>query len=243
MSGHSHWQNIKHKKETEDARKSRLFSKFSRLISVAARKGGGDPEENFKLRDAIERAREADMPQETIDRALKRGTGEMEGVDFEEAVFEAYGPGGVAVIIETITDNRNRTVGELKNLLEEKGGSLAEPGSVKYRFERKGNISLELEAQPERFKDRERMEMAAIEAGAEELSWSGGFLDVYVDLEDLEEVESELVGKGLLVESAIPGWKTENEITLPGKEKKEAESLFQALSAHDDVQEIYTNLE
>lgn len=242
MSGHSHWQNIRAKKSAEDARKSKLFSKYSKLISVAAREGGGDPEQNFKLRDAIDRAKEVDMPQDTIERAVKRGTGEIEGVEYKEVAFEAYGPGGAALIIDGITDNRNRTVGELKNLVEKHGGKLAEPGGVKYQFERKGNIALNLEDQPDRFKVRDELELAAIDAGAEDVSWEGDFLDIYVDLSDLEKTKEALKKKGIVIEAAVPGWKPKTEIELPAEDRKEVEKLFADLGDHDDVQEIYSNI-
>lgn len=242
MSGHSHWQNIKHKKQAQDKQKSKLFSKFSRLISVAAREGGGDPEHNFELRDAIERAKDVDMPGETIERAVKRGTGELEGVEYKDMTLEAYGPGGTAIIIDAITDNRNRTISEMKQLLRENHAKMAEPGSVKYLFERKGVVTVDKSRQREPFCDKENLELASIEAGAEDVEWSNDFLDIYIPVDELSNVKGELEKRGVKIESASPGWKAKNEIEVSEKEKEKLEKLFQVLSENDDTQEVYSNL-
>ncbi len=241
MSGHSHWQNIRAKKQSEDARKSKIFSKLSRLISIAAREGGG-PEENFKLRQAIEKAKEEDMPSDTIERAVKRGTGELGGVEYKEMTLEAYGPGKSAILIDVITDNRNRTVADIKQLLDKKGGKLAEPGSVRYLFERKGLLSLKLEKQPERFQDKDELELEAIDAGAGDTAWENSFLEIYVPLKDLEQLKTGLDKKGLEIESSALGWKPKTEIQVSEEDKEKIEKLFEGLDENDDVQEIYSNV-
>ena len=156
MSGHSHFKTIMHKKGVEDAKRGKIFSKLSRLISVAAREGGGDPAANSKLRLAIEQAKNDNMPKDNIERAIKKGTGNLEGAKLEEITFEAYGPGGIAVIIEGITDNKNRTLGEIKQVLSQNNGKLAGGGSVKWLFERKGVIIVDSESQTEELKDKEK---------------------------------------------------------------------------------------
>ncbi len=241
MSGHSHWQNIRAKKQAEDARKSKIFSKLSRLISIAAREGG-DVEENFKLRQAIDKAKEADMPSETIERAVKRGTGELEGVEYKEITLEAYGPAKSAIIIDGITDNRNRTIADMKQILDKNEGKLAEPGSVRYLFERKGVLTLNLEKQPERFQDEEKVELEVIDAGAENTMWDENYLDIFVSLKDLKEAKEELEKKGLRIESSGPGWEPKNQIEISEEDKEKIEKLFEALDENDDVQEIYTNV-
>jgi len=241
MSGHSHWQNIRAKKEAEDAKKSKIFSKFSRLISVAAREGGGDLEKNPKLKDVVEKAKGSDVPSATIERAIKRGTGEIEGVEYEEVLFEVYGPGGAAFIIETITDNRNRTVSEIKNILKRYDGKLAEPGSVCYLFDRKGSIILEINSQPRNFQDKDELELAVIDAGAEDLFWRDGFMEIYTNLNDLEKVKKKLKEKGIVVSSATDGWQAKNEISVSDEVKNKIDKFFEELDEHDDVQEIYSN--
>jgi len=164
MSGHSKWSQIKHKKAKTDAARGKAFSKVTRLITVAARQGGGNPETNASLRIAIQKAREMNMPQENIEKAIKRGTGELEGVNYEEVIYEGYAPGGVAVMVEATTDNRNRTTAEIRHIFSRRGGTLAESGSVSWIFERKGLISFEKEDV-----DEEELMMVAIEAGAEDI--------------------------------------------------------------------------
>lgn len=241
MSGHSHWQNIRAKKQSEDARKSKVFSKLSRLISIAAREGG-DPEENFKLRQAIEKAKEEDMPSDTIERAIKRGTGELEGIEYKEMTLEAYGPGKSAILIDIITDNSNRTIADIKQLLDKREGKLAEPGSVRYLFERKGVLDLRLEEQPERFQDKDELELEAIDAGAGDTTWEDKFLEIYVDLKNLERVKSNLERKGIKIESSGPGWKPKTEMRVSEQDKRKIEKTFEALDENDDVQEIYSNV-
>jgi len=243
MSGHSHFSTIKHKKEAEDKRKGKIFSKMSRLISVAAREKGGDPETNPKLRMAIERAKEYNMPKDNIKRAIKRGTGELEGVELEEVIYEAYGPAGIAIIIEGITDNKNRTLDEIKQILSKHQGKLAREGSVKWLFERKGVVLINLKSQSEKLSDKESLDLAAIEAGADDLYWCNGFQEVYTSLKDLEKVKQSLKKEGVSLKEAALEWVPKNRKKVNEKEKKKCEELFEELDDNDSVQEIYSNLE
>jgi len=236
MSGHSHWSSIKHKKGAEDKKRGQIFSKLSRVISVAAKKGG-DPDTNPSLRMAIEQAKKANMPQVNIERAIKRGTGEIEGEALEEFCFEAYGPAKSAIIITGITNNKNRTLNEIKKVLGQNNAKFAEEGSVKWQFENMGIIILNPEE-----KDKEQVEMAAIEAGAEDIKWEESILEIYTKPEKLETVKKEIEAKGLNIESATLGWVPKEEIQVNDKEKQAIEKLFSALDNNDDVQEIYSNV-
>jgi len=207
MSGHSHWHKVRFAKGTADEKRGKLFSKLARLITIAAKEGGGDPEANSSLRIAVETAKKANMPKDNIEKAVKRGTGELAGEKLEEVLIEAYGPGGVALIIEGITDNKNRTVGELKQILQQHTGKLVEAGSVKWMFERKGAIALDLEAQEkEELTDKEALELAAIEAGADDVAWHETLLIVYTKPNELEQVKKVFEEQGITVESAGLDW-------------------------------------
>jgi len=173
MAGHSKWANIKYRKEAADAKKGKLFSKLAKEITVAAREGGGDPEVNPRLRQAIEKAREANMPMDNVERAIKRGTGELPGVNYEHVVYEGYGPGGVAVLIEALTDNRNRTTSEIRNIFTKKGGNMAGAGSVSWIFHRKGLITVEKSAC-----DEDTLLSIAIEAGADDMKVEGDRFEI-----------------------------------------------------------------
>src|SRR5438094_4360648 len=176
MSGHSHWATIKHKKGAIDAKRGKLFSKLSRAIIIAARHGGGDPEMNLKLRYAIDKARQVSMPKDNIERAIKRGTGEMEGLTFEEITYEGYGPGGVAMLVEVLTDNRNRTAGEIRKIFERSGGKMGSAGCVSYLFKRKGLFSVNVEGS-----DEDTLMGIALDAGAEDMKRSGTTFDITCD--------------------------------------------------------------
>jgi YebC/PmpR family DNA-binding regulatory protein len=243
MSGHSHFSSIKHKKAIEDQKRGQVFSKLARMISVAAQ-GGGDPNSNPKLRQALDEAKKADMPRDNIDRAIKRGIGELEGAkSLEEISYEAFLPGGVAVVIEGITDNKNRSLAEIKHILQKNGGKLAEAGSVKWLFEQKGIISLSLNNQGET-KTKEELEMTVIEAGAENLEWGEDdqILEVYTKPEQLEEVRKYLEEKGIQSDNASLGWLPKEPLTLEKKEKEASERIFGELDENDAVQDIYSNL-
>jgi len=237
MSGHSHWATIKRTKGAEDAKRSKAFSKMARVISVAAREGGsGDPNANPKLRVAIEQAKEFNMPKENVERAIKRGTGELSGEILEEIVFEALGPGGIALIIEGITDNKNRTLGDVKQILNQHNGKLAGEGSVKWMFDRKGIITVALVPET----SKENLEMTAIEAGADDFKWQeNDILEIYTKSEELDLVRKSLEEKGVKVESASLGWIPKEEIEA---NKESAEKLFEALDDNDAVQNIYSNI-
>jgi len=239
MSGHSHWKSIKYQKTAADAKKSQAFSKISREITVAARSGGSDPTFNSKLRLVIEKAKEVGMPADNIERAIKRGTGELTGEKLEEVVFEAYGPGGIAIIIEGITDNKNRSLGEVKKTLNEYGGKLVGEGSVRWMFERKGCLTINASAQ---IKSKEELEIMAIEAGAEDICWHEDVLDVYTKTEELDKVKKNLEEKGVKIESASLDWVPKEKVQVEEKTKEACQNLFEALDDLDVVQEIYSNL-
>jgi len=243
MSGHSHWHSIKYKKSITDAKKSKIFSKISREITIAAREGGGNPEFNTKLRLAIERAKSVNMPVENIEKAIKRGTGELIGEKLESFTFEAYGPGGIAIIIEGITDNKNRTLSEIKQILNEHHGKLVEEGAVKWLFERKGCLVIDLNSQTEDLKDKEKIETLIIEGEAEDFSWrKENLIEVYTKIENLEKTKKYLEEKGVKIESASLDWIAKNLITVKKEDQEKIKELFKELDENDAVQEIYSNL-
>ena len=240
MSGHSHWSSIKHQKGVADAKRSQAFSKVTRVIILAA-KQGGDPNTNSKLKMAMEQARKVNMPNDNIERAIKKGLGETEGEVFEEIVLEAYGPSGTALIIECITDNRNRTINEIKSILSQNGSKLASEGSVKWMFDRKGVIAVNLKAQkPDTTKDA--IELEVIDQGAENLSWIDELIEIYTKPEELEKIKKGLEEKGIVVESASLGWVAKEIVNTGEKEKNIIEKTFEALNDNDAVQEVYSNL-
>lgn len=242
MSGHSHWAGIKHKKQAEDQKRGKIFSKLSRMISVAAREGA-DPEMNPKLRQALEEAKAFNMPKENIERAIKRGTGELEGAKLEEVSYEAFGPGGVAIIIEGITDNKNRTFQEVKQILQKYSGKLAESGAVKWLFARKGAITINPNIQNSMSK--EDLELKAIEAGAEDIYWhkTEDLLDIYTKPEELDKVKKNLEAQGIKIESASLDWVPREPIEVNDKDREELTKLFEELDENDAVQNIYSTLE
>lgn len=241
MSGHSHWSKVRWQKTTVDARKSRAFSKVTREITVAAR-GGGDPEFNSKLRLAIEKAKSINLPANNIERAIKKGTGELEGAKLEEILLEAYGPGGIAIVIEGITDNKNRALGEIKQILNQNNGKLVGEGSVKWLFERKGCLIVNRERQNEDLRDKEKIELKVIEAGAQDIYWRGDLLDIYTKPEELEKVKKSLEEKSIKIESASLDWVAKDLVQVPEKDREACQKLFEALDENEAVQEIYSNL-
>jgi YebC/PmpR family DNA-binding regulatory protein len=241
MSGHSHWATIKRKKALTDLQRGRIFSKLAREIEIAAREGG-DPELNPKLRVAIEKAKEARMPAENIERAIKRGTGELAGEKLEEVLYEAYGPGGVAVIIEGITDNKNRSLMEIKQILQKYNGKLVSEGAVRWMFERKGCIVVNLKDQDPKFRNKEALELAAIESGAEDIYWHDDSLDIYTEIENLDKTKKSLEERGIKIESFSLDWVPKEMIDADEKTKELCKKLFEALDETDTVQEIYSNL-
>jgi len=239
MSGHSHWATVKRGKEIEDKKRGKIFSKLSRMISVAAKEGGKNPESNSSLRITIEQAKNANMPKDNIERAIKRGVGELEGEKLEQVVFEAYGPGKTAIIIEGITDNKNRTLLEIKQILSQNNGKLANEGSVKWLFERKGFLMID---NKEKTTENEELELAVIEAGAEDIKWQEDILEIYTKPDDLEKVKKNLEEKKIKVGSASLDWVAKEIIEVNEKNKQSCEKLFEALDENDAVQDIYSNL-
>ncbi|MBC7218278.1 MAG: YebC/PmpR family DNA-binding transcriptional regulator [Candidatus Caldatribacterium sp.] len=238
MSGHSKWAQIKHKKAKTDLERGKAFSKLIRLITVAARQGGGNPENNPRLRLAIQKAREMNMPQENIEKAIKKGTGELEGVAYEEIIYEGYGPGGVAIMVEATTDNRNRTTAEIRHLFSKHGGNLGETGCVSWVFERKGLISFEKGKV-----DEEEVMAVAIDAGAEDIRSTETTIDVITVPEDFEKVKEAIERSGLQYAVAQVTMVPKTTVSVEGKQAQQVLSLIEALEDHDDVQEVYANFD
>lgn len=237
MSGHSHFKTIKAQKEVADAKKGKIFSKIGRLITVAVKDAGGDPIINSKLRLAIDQAKKFNMPKENIERSIKKGTGELAGEKLEEVSFEGFGPGGIAIIIEGITDNKNRTLSEIKTILNQNNGKLAGEGAVKWLFDKKGAIIINCE-----IKTKEELELLAIELGAEDVFWRDNLLTLYTKPEDLEKIKKELEEKQIKIESASLEWVAKEEIEVSAQEKEASQRLFEALDESDDVNDVYSNL-
>jgi YebC/PmpR family DNA-binding regulatory protein len=239
MSGHSKWSKIKHQKAAGDAKKGNLFSKIARLITVAAREGG-DPSFNFKLRLAIDSAKAAGVPRENIERAVKRGTGEdKEGAAFEEVIYEGFGPGGAAIMIFAVTDNKNRAVSDIKHILSKYGGSLAGAGSVSWMFERKGVIRFEKTAIS---KPLDEFELELIEAGTQDIKEEDGIIAAYVSPADLEKVKKNLEEKGVVVSDAEVEYLAKDPLEIADPQAKASlEKMFEELDENEDVNDFYTN--
>lgn len=238
MSGHSKWSSIKHKKATADARRGRLFTKLIKDITVAARVGGGDINANPRLRTALAAAKAASMPGDTIERAIKRGTGELEGTVYEEAHYEGYGPGGVAIMLQVLTDNRNRTVSDVRHLFAKHGGNLGESGCVAWMFSKKGLITVEKGKVEE-----DRLMEVALETGAEDVTDAGETFEVATVPEDLDTVREAMEKQGITVASAEVTMVPQNTVTLSGKEAEQTLKLLEVLQDHDDVQNVSANLD
>jgi YebC/PmpR family DNA-binding regulatory protein len=237
MSGHSKWATIKHAKGAADAKRGQMFTKLIKEISIAARMGGGSPDANPRLRTAILKARGANMPKDNIDRAIKKGTGELEGVSYEELTYEAYAPGGVAVLIEVLTDNKNRAAADVRNILTRAGGQLATAGSVSRLFKREGIITLDAE----KYTEDQVME-AAIEGGADDVSTSDGIIEVTSSPEDFESVAKVLEDKGFETMSAEISMIPDVDISLDNDGTAKAVRLIERLEENDDVQNVYSNI-
>ncbi|MEZ5424744.1 MAG: YebC/PmpR family DNA-binding transcriptional regulator [Pyrinomonadaceae bacterium] len=238
MSGHSKWHTIKHKKGAADAKRGKLFTRLIKEITVAARDGGGDPDANARLRKAINDSKAANMPNDTIERAVKRGTGDLEGVNYDEITYEGYGPNGVALLIETMTDNRNRTVAELRHLFSKNGGNLGESGSVAWMFDRKGYIVVDKKKRSE-----EELFEIAIEAGAEDVKEDGENFEIFTSQEDFETVHEAVKAAGIEPEVAEVSMIPQNYIKLEGNDAKQMLKLYDAVDDHDDVQNVYSNFD
>lgn len=240
MSGHSKWSTIKHKKAREDAKRGKAFTKIIREITVAAREGGGDPEANPRLRAAVQAAKGANMPADNIKRAIQRGTGELPGVTYEEASYEGYGPGGVAVMVEVLTDNRNRTTAELRHLFSKHGGNLGENGCVAWVFTRKGLILIARDGGPG---EDELMEIV-LEAGAEDLDIDDEELyRIYTAPDELHQVKAVLEEAGVETESAQFEMEPSTTVHLEGKQAVQMVKLMNAFEDHDDVQDVWANFD
>ena len=239
MSGHSKWHTIKHKKGALDAKRGKIFTKLIKEITVAARTGGtGDVDSNARLRKAVTDAKAQNMPNDTIDRAIKRGTGELEGVNYEEITYEGYGVGGVAVMVETMTDNRNRTVAELRHLFSKNGGNLGESGSVAWMFDKKGLIVVDKEARSE-----DELFEIAIEAGADDMQDEGGVFEIYTAPENFEAVHESVKQAGIEPQAAEISMIPQNYIKLEGADAKQMLKLYEAIDDNDDVQKVYANFD
>ena len=238
MSGHSKWASIKHKKGAADAKRGKVFTKLIKEITVAARMGGGDPDGNPRLRAAIAAAKAEHMPKENITRGIKKGTGELEGTSYEEASYEGYGPGGVAVMLEVFTDNRNRTVAEVKNLFDRHGGSLGEPGCVAWMFDKKGYILFDKDKV-----DEEKLLEIALEAGAEDVNEEDTQVEVITSPTDFESVKDAIDAAGLSYELAEISMMPKNTVKVEGKKAQQVLNLMQSLEDHDDVNHVYANFD
>jgi YebC/PmpR family DNA-binding regulatory protein len=236
MSGHSKWSTIKRQKGAADAQRGQLFTKLSKEIILAAKQGGPDPAANFRLRLAVQKAKENNMPADNIQRAISRASGGGEGAEVEEITYEGYGPAGIAIIIEAATDNRNRTVGEVRNVLTRAGGSLGETNSVMWNFDVRGVISA-----PANGKDPDDIAMMAIDAGAEDFSVSDGAVEIYTQPSDLENVKKTLEGSGVTVDSAEVNRVPKTTVTLGTKDGVSLLKMVEKLEGLDDVQKVYFN--
>jgi YebC/PmpR family DNA-binding regulatory protein len=236
VAGHSKWAQIKRKKAVTDARRGQMFTKLIREITVAAREGGGDPNFNPRLRLAIDTAKAANMPADNIDRAVKRGTGELDGVRYEEVTYEGYGPGGVALFIETLTDNQKRTVAEVRHILDRHGGNLGTSGSVAWQFDRKGQIYVDAARYNE-----ETVFEAAIEAGAEDVVREGDEYIVTSDIAAFQEVQDGMSGAGVEASQAELTFIAKNEVEVAGRDAEKLLKILDALEENDDVQKVHSN--
>jgi YebC/PmpR family DNA-binding regulatory protein len=239
MSGHSKWHTIKHKKGALDAKRGKVFTKLIKEITVAARTGGtGDLDSNARLRKAVTDAKAQNMPNDTIDRAIKRGTGELEGVNYEELVYEGYGIGGVAVLIEVMTDNRNRSVAEIRHLFSKNGGNLGETGSVGWMFDRKGQIFVSKDAKPE-----DELFELVLEAGADDMQDSGEVYEIYTSQENFDSVVEALKAAKVETENAEITMIPQTFTHLEGDDAKKMLKLYDALDDNDDVQKVFANFD
>jgi YebC/PmpR family DNA-binding regulatory protein len=238
MSGHSKWHTIKHKKGAADARRGKIFTRIIKELTVAARAGGGDPDTNPRLRTIVAEAKSVNMPAENIKRAIQRGTGELPGVTYEEATYEGYGPGGAAVIIECLTDNRNRTVGELRHLLSKNNGNLAETNSVAWMFSKKGYIVVD-----KRAADEEKLLNAVLEAGGDDLRDDEDTWEIISEPSAFEAVRDAVKSLGVEPSSAQVAMLPQNYVKLEGKEASQMVRLMEALEEHDDVQHVWSNFD
>jgi len=237
MAGHSKWANIKHRKGAQDAKRGKIFTKVIKELTVAARIGGGDPDTNPRLRTAIDKAKQANMPKDNVDRAIKKGSGDLDGVSYEEGLFEGYGPGGVALIVEFLTDNRTRTVADVRHCFSKYGGNLGVSGSVAFLFDRKGLISFSAD------NDFDQIFEIALEAGAEDVKDEGDFYEVITEPEDFIQVREAMAAAELEWETAETTMIPQNQVMLESKPAETMLKLMDALEDNDDVQNVYANFD
>ncbi|MGE3277475.1 MAG: YebC/PmpR family DNA-binding transcriptional regulator [Vicinamibacterales bacterium] len=238
MSGHSKWHTIKHKKGAADAKRGKVFTRIIKELTVAARNGGGDPGTNPRLRTIIAEAKSVNMPADNIKKAIQRGTGELPGVSYEEITYEGYGPGGAALIIETLTDNKNRTVGELRHMLEKHSGNLGASNSVAWMFDKKGYIVVEKTAA-----DEETLLNTALEAGADDMRDDGDAWEILSDPAAFEAIRDAVKGLGVEPASAQVAMLPQNYVKLEGKEASQMIKLMDVLDGHDDVKQVWSNFD
>jgi YebC/PmpR family DNA-binding regulatory protein len=238
MSGHSRWAGIKHKKALVDAKRGKLFSKLNREISVAAKAGGGSPEANPRLRLAVAKAREANVPGENIERAIKKGTGELPGVIYEQINYEGYGPGGIAIMVEALTDNKNRTTAEIRNILSSKGGNLAGSGSVSWLFSKKGFIVVNKARV-----DEDKLMSIALDSGAEDFKAEQDSYEIISNVKDYEKVRAALKENAIEWDAAEITMIPSSLVKLQGRPAEQVLNLVESLEDHDDVQNVYANFD
>jgi YebC/PmpR family DNA-binding regulatory protein len=238
MSGHSKWASIKHKKGAVDAKRGKMFTKLIKELTVAARMGGADPNFNPRLRTAITAAKAANMPKDNIDRAVKKGTGDLDGFHYEEVIYEGYGPGGVALIVEVLTDNRNRTVADIRYILSRNSGRLGETGCVSYMFEKRGLVSIDSDGV-----DEDTLMGAALDAGAMDVRNEGSTYDVITEVPDFEVVRDALEKKGFAISEASVTMLPKNSVAVTGKDAERMLRLMDALEDNEDVQNVYANFD
>ncbi|MFK7800602.1 MAG: YebC/PmpR family DNA-binding transcriptional regulator [Anaerolineae bacterium] len=237
MSGHNKWSSIKHRKGAQDAKRGKIFTRLGKEITIAAREGGGDPEFNASLRLAIDRAKIANMPKDNIDRAVKRGTGELDGGVLEEIVYEGYGPHGVGIIIECVTDNRNRSVAEVRNTLNKNGGNMANSGAVAWQFTRKGFILVD------GYEDEDELFMLAAEAGADDVQFDEGSASIFMEMENFAAVRNEIQEAKLNITDASLIYEAENTVDLETRDAVQVMKVVEKLEDLDDVQNVYSALD
>jgi YebC/PmpR family DNA-binding regulatory protein len=236
MSGHSKWATIRRKKGALDAKRGKLFTRLIKELTIAAREGGGDPSGNPRLRLAIDNAKSANMPADNIDRAIKKATGELEGTTISELTYEGYGPGGIALLVEVATDNKNRTVAEVRHIFSRQGGNMGESGSVAWMFEKKGIIAL-----PRQGKTEDDIMELAINAGAEDMRAEDEFYEIQTDVESFEPVRKTLIDEKLNIDNASLQWIAKNTVNVAGENAEKMMKLIEALEECDDVQNVYSN--
>jgi len=238
MSGHSKWKTIKHKKAAADAKRGKIFTRLGREITIAAREGGGDTNVNFNLRLAVDKAKSANMPKDNIERAIKRGTGELKGEELAEVTYEGYAPNGVALLVQVLTDNRNRTVSGVRRILTRQGGAMADAGAVAWQFERKGYIAIAPDGV-----DQDTIFDVAVEAGAEDVVFSDDLVEVYAELGDFQAVRQALEDAGFQFEIVELAMIPKTTMQLGEKETLQVMGVIEALEELDDTQQVYSNMD